>query len=287
VRNRVIADDPAPEDGMKVMRHVVLWTAATLGVVPLVWTLYTALKTDSAINDSVWALPTSPTVTNFAAVGRSEEFVPGLINSALVTIVAVAVLLALAALAGYAFAHFDFTGKKVLWLLLMAGLFLPVHATLVPLYQIEAALKISSSWLSLVYLGAVYTAFNMSFSVFYLRGFFAQIPKELIEAATIDGCSSLRVFTRIMLPLSLPALTVVALVDMVMIWNEFVFALVLIRKQAFMTLPLAVMNFADDTGLNIPQTCAALTLAIAPVVVVFLFAQRRIISGLTEGAVRG
>ena len=267
-------------------RLAILWIAVAVGVLPLVWTVCTAFKTDEAFTAGIWSLPLQPTLANFAEVAKSN-FSTSLLVSLAVTAGAVLVLLALAALAGYAFAHFNFIGKKCLWITLMAGLFLPVHATLIPLYRIQADLAISRSWLSLVFLAAVYVAFNLSFSVFYLRGFFAQVPSELLESAAIDGCGSLRVFTRIMLPLSVPALVVVALVDIVMIWNEFVFALVLIRSTKLATLPLAVRNFADDTGLAIPQTCAALTLASLPVIIVFLIAQRKIISGLTEGAVRG
>jgi raffinose/stachyose/melibiose transport system permease protein len=271
---------------MKTTKHAILILAAIIAVYPLVWMSLTSLKSNAAIAENIWMLPTSPTLEAYKTVLTRNGAARSLLNSLLIAGSAVICVTGLAALAGYGFGRFSFRGKRWLWCLFLAGLFLPVHVTLIPLHRLEGMLGLSRGVGSAVFLCFVYIAFNLSFSVFFLRSFFEDLPQELEDAAAVDGCGPAGVFYRVMLPISLPALTVVALINAVMIWNEFVFALVLLQSQKYYTLPLMAMHFADETGLDLARTTAVLTLATLPIIALFLAAQRHIIKGISQGALK-
>ncbi len=270
-----------------IPRLTVLLLAAAITLYPLLWMAFTSLKTNAQIHRQLWLPDSSPTLANYQVVWESAHFWRFMLNSLAITGGTVAILLFLGALAGYGFGRFDFRGKHALWLLFLGGLFLPVHATLIPLHRLQATLGMTRGWYSLAFLGAIYLAFNLSFTVYFLRGFFTAIPDELEDAARVDGCTSFGVFWRVMLPLSLPALTVTGLINAVMIWNEFIFALVLLHDTSAQTLPRAVMRFSDETSLDLALTTAALSLTVFPVIVLFIAGQRWIIRGLTAGAIKG
>jgi raffinose/stachyose/melibiose transport system permease protein len=132
-----------------------------------------------------------------------------------------------------------------------------------------------------------YVAFSLPVSVVILRGFFAGVPRELEEAARIDGCSHLRLFWHVMLPLAKPALAVVAIFNAVTLWNEFVFALVLIDRPGLETVPLGIFRFSEQYSYNIPLSCAGMAVAAVPMLLVYFIAQKHIIRGLTAGALKG
>jgi ABC-type glycerol-3-phosphate transport system permease component len=271
---------------VKQARNILLIVAAAIAVYPLFWMTMTSLKSNAAIAENVWSLPTQPTLEAYTKVLTKGGAARSLRNSVIIAGTAVAGVTILAALAGYGFGRFEFRGKRLLWYIFIAGLFLPVHVTLIPLHRMEAMMGLSRGPGSAVFLCIVYMAFNMSFSVFFLRSFFADIPQELVDAAAVDGCGHGAVFWRILLPVSMPALTVVALINAVMIWNEFVFALVLLQSEAYYTLPLMAMHFADETGLDLSRTTAVLTLATLPIIVLFAVFQKRLITGISQGALK-
>ncbi|MFT5128109.1 MAG: raffinose/stachyose/melibiose transport system permease protein [Rhodothermales bacterium] len=277
------------------MKRIILIIAAAIAVYPLIWMSLTSLKTNEAINKSMWMAPTQPTLDSYRKVlGRPQgplktsrlSAARSLVNSLVIAGTAVLCVTMLAALAGYGFGRFNFRGKRWLWYLFISGLFLPVHVTIIPLHRLEGMMGISRGPGSALFLCMVYIAFNMSFSVYFLRSFFSAVPQEIVDAAVVDGCTDFAVFWRVLLPLSVPALTVVALINAVMIWNEFIFALVLLQSEKFYTLPLMAMYFADETGLDLALTSTVLTLATLPIIALFLAAQRHIITGVSQGALK-
>jgi raffinose/stachyose/melibiose transport system permease protein len=268
-------------------RRALILLAVAAALFPLAWMANASLRPHGEILRAPWALAAAPSLTNYREVWLRVDFGRAFANSLLITAGAVAVLTLVGALAGFAFARYRFPGQRLLWGLFLAGLFLPIHACLIPLYRGEALLGIGRSGWSQLYLAAVYVAFNLSFTIYLLHRFFRQLPPELDEAARVDGCSGLRLWWYLYLPLSLPALTVTALVNAVMIWNEFAFALVLLPASRFQTLPLIVKSFADETGQDLGLTTAAMTLATLPIVALFLATQRWLITGMTSGAVKG
>ncbi|MEJ0097709.1 MAG: carbohydrate ABC transporter permease [Bauldia sp.] len=206
------------------------------------------------------------------------------LNSIIVSGVSVALVLALGSLAGYGFAKLNFRFNKSLFVVFLMGAMIPVHVTLIPLFVLSLRLGIYDSLFALI---GPYVGFNLPVAIFILTEFFRQIPGEIEEAARLDGASRWAIFSRIALPLSMPALVTVGIFSLIFIWNEFVFALVLISDPSNRTLPLGLTQFYQQFSIDVPGVMAALTLATLPIVLLYVFAQERVISGLMAGAVKG
>ena len=269
----------------RVLLYAVLAVFLIVTGYPLVWMIYTAFKPEPEIVQNVWSLPRQPTLDNLRKAWSSAGFLRAYLNSAIVSAAAGLLAVALASVTAYAFARMRFRGKEALFYLFMAGMMIPIHVTLIPLNHLMGArgLGIRDTYLALI---GPYVGFALPISIFILRGFFEQVPRELEDAARLDGCSSFGVFWRIALPLSKPALATVIIFNFVTMWNEFAFALTFVRGTKLRTIPLALWEFADEGGFVISQTCGALTIAVAPILVVYFLAQRHIIRGLTAGALK-
>lgn len=280
-----------------VLRYLVLLTALAVTVLPVVWMFYTAGKTSEEVTRSRWALPTQFRWANFGKVFDVPEgagflesarrvlhsrFGRYFLNSLWISALAVTLSTAAAALAGFAFARLRFAAAALIFVVFLLGMMIPVHITLVPLVQLFGR------WYAPAVLVVVYAAFALPISIFVLRGFFRQIPVELEEAARIDGCSTWGVFWHVCLPLARPALAVVVIYNFVTIYNEFIFALVFLKRTADKTLPIGLMDFSGPEGAaDVPLRCAAMVCAMLPMLLIYVLAQRHIIRGLTAGAVKG
>lgn len=250
---------------------------------PFVFMVLTAFKRQDEYLTNLWGLPKSLLFSNFTGVvtnGIGRYF----LNSLIVSVVAVLLTVLLAALASYPLARMRFRLGKPLFLLFLAGSMIPVHVTLIPIYMLSRELHIYDTLIALL---GPYVGFNLPLAVFILTEFFRQIPGEIEDAARIDGAGTLEIFWRIIMPLSVPALSTVAIYAFIFMWNEFIFALVLLSSQQHMTIPLGLMQFYGQYQINVPGIMAALTLASVPVVLVYLVAQERVIAGLVAGAVKG
>jgi raffinose/stachyose/melibiose transport system permease protein len=252
---------------------------------PLVWMIYTTFKTMPEITRSVWALPSSLNPKNYEIVLSRSNLPRYYVNSIVVSTISVGALTLLSAMAGFVFARIPFRGSNAMFILFLAGMMIPIHITLIPVYIMLRDLGLLSTLWALIF---PYVGFGLPLSIFILRSFFAELPVELEDAARIDGCSTAGIFWRIMLPLARPAIVTVIIVNLVNTWNEYLFALTFIHKGEYRTLPLGLAEFEGAQGaLNIDLVFTALTLAALPVLVVYFLAQRQILSGLTAGALKG
>ncbi len=259
--------------------------ALALFGVPLLWLLVTTLKTQPEFTGNPLGLPASPTLDNIKLVLQQTGFLRFLGNSLLVTNASVVLTLGLAAPAAYALSRLRFRGRQAVQLLLLFGLIVPVHITLIPLLKNLQVLRLSDS---LFGLQLVYAAFGLAITVFMLKNAFDEIPQELEDAAAIDGAGPLQRLLFVALPMVRPTLAVAAVYNVVINFNEFVFALTLLQSEAKQTLPLGVRTISiGQFGMNTPVLAAAIVLATVPVLGIFLLAQRQIITGLTRGAVKG
>ena len=266
-------------------------------VFPLVWMFYTAGKTNAEVTVSRWALPASVNFANLLRVfdvppdagflqGARAAFASRLgryfLNSLWISALAVFLSTAVSAVAAFAFARLRFLGSGALFVVFILGMMIPVHVTLVPLVRLFGWCYAPAT-LVMVYIG-----FALPVSIFILRGFFSEVPVELDEAARIDGCSTWGVFWHVYLPLARPALAVVVIFNFIAIYNEFIFALVLLHRTSEKTLPVGLRDFSGPQGAaDIPLLCAALVAATLPVLLAYLLAQRHIVKGLTAGAIKG
>jgi multiple sugar transport system permease protein len=204
-------------------------------------------------------------------------------NSTVVAVVTSIMTLTTSCLAAYSLSRFRFAGRKFLAFLIIATRMLPPIATTVPIFLLMNSLKLVDSHFALI---ASYTAINIPFAVWMLRGFMDEIPTDLEEAAMIDGCSRLQALVRVTLPLVAPGVAATAVFAFLLAWNDFALALILTNKEA-KTLPLIVVSFITEEGILWGPMAAAATLILLPPVVFVVLAQRHLARGLTLGAVKG
>lgn len=268
-----------------IARHLILIALLVAFGYPIIWMGFSALRHNHEIRNAPFALPARPTAQNFSVVMRSGQFGRAYLNSLAIAGGSVILAVAASALAAYAFARMRFHGREILFLLFLAGMMIPVHITLIPLNRLlgHNGLNLKNTIFALL---GPYVGFSLPISILILRGAFAAIPRQLEDAARIDGCSTWGIFIHIALPLAKPALATVIIFNFLTLWNEFAFALTLISDQAHRTLPLALWQFQGEHGMDIAQTCAALCTAVLPVLLVYLLGQRHIIRGLTAGAIK-
>ncbi len=232
---------------------------------------------------SVFAFPTNPSLDNYREVLVRGTFFRYLGNSLLIVAVSVVLILALSAMASYVFARIPFRLSRVLFGLIIAGLVIPLHVTLIPVYLLTRQLGIYDSLWALL---GPYVAFNLPLSIFILTEFMRAIPRELEEAARIDGSGPMHTFFRVILPLSTPGLATLAIYNAVILWNEFVFAFVLITSPQNRPLPLAIWEYQGEYSMNIPAIMAVLTLSALPLIAVYIVGQERVVKGIMAGALK-
>jgi raffinose/stachyose/melibiose transport system permease protein len=173
--------------------------------------------------------------------------------------------------------------NKALFMLFVSGMMLPIHSTLIPIFKLTQDAGMYDSLMALL---GPYIAFSLPISIFILTQFMSELPREIEEAAEIDGCTHGRIFWNIVLPMITPALSTIVIYNFIHIWTEFIFALVLITSPENMTLPLGMQKYYGELTVNVPALMAALTMASLPILLVYFFAQEKIVKGLTGGAVK-
>jgi raffinose/stachyose/melibiose transport system permease protein len=252
---------------------------------PLVWMGLSAFRGEADLRRAPFALPTTPTMGHVSVVLSSGGFGRAYLNSLFASSVSVGITVALAAMAGYAFARLRFRGKEVVFFVFLAGMMVPVHVTLIPLNLLlgPRGLHLKDTCAALI---GPYVGFGLPISILILRRAFEGAPVELEDAARLDGCSTWGVFWRVALPLVRPALATVVIFNFLTNWNEFAFALTLLNDASMHTIPLALWRFKGEHGMRLGQTCAALCVAVVPALLVYVAAQRHIIRGLTAGALK-
>ncbi len=255
-------------------------------VFPVYWMVSTSLKPDSEINSATptW-LPLHPTLAHYSAAIARPYFWDGVKNSLVIVIVSVAASMVLAFLAAVALAKYRFTGRRLFIVLMIGILMLPQVGLIIPLYVVLARYHLTNTLTGVI---LTYLTFVLPFAVWTLRGFIIGIPKDLEEAAMVDGSSRLGAFVRILLPLVAPGLVATSVFAFVTTWNEYIFASVLLTDQSKQTLTVWLSYFyGTSRNTDWGALMAASTLTAIPVVIFFLLVQRRIAFGLTSGATKG
>ncbi len=251
---------------------------------PLVWLFYSSFKPQKEIFENAFALPRALNVTNFVHIWSSSSFPRYYLNSMLVSFVSVVGVLAFSTTAGYVFARIHFKGRNAIFYFLVLGMMVPFQVTLVPNFVLLRSVNLLDSYAAMI---LPYIAFQLPVSVFIMRGFFHELPVEMEDAACIDGCGKKQIFFRVMLPLSKPAVSTIVIYNFFAVWNELIFALTFTNSQAFRTIPVGIMDFVGQFETDYGYIFAALSSASIPLLIVYFFAQKQIIKGLTAGAIKG
>ena len=255
-------------------------------VFPVYWMVTTAFKPDDEINGltPTW-FPTSPTLDHFRDAMARPFFWDTVKNSLIIVSVAVIASMVLAFLAAVALAKYRFTGRKIFIVAMIGILMLPSVGLVIPLYVVLARYHLTNTLTGVI---LTYLTFVLPFAVWMLRGFLMGIPRDLEEAAMVDGNTRIGAFVKILLPLVAPGLVATAIFAFIQAWNEFIFAYILLTDQQKQTLTVWLAGFYGTShGTDWGGLMAASVLTAIPVVVFFLLVQRRIAFGLTQGAVRG
>jgi raffinose/stachyose/melibiose transport system permease protein len=267
-----------------VVRYAVVGSATVVVGYPVLWMLLQSFKTKFELYANVWGLPQQLFLDNYVQAWRIARMGTYVFNSLIVSVGTVAIVLVLASLAGYAFARLRFAGRQVLFYAFIFSLIVPLQVTIIPLYAVVSGLGLTNTYFALI---LPYAAGGLPLSIFLLRAFFESVPREIEEAARIDGCSELAAFWRVVLPISGPGLATVTILQFLGAWNEFLLALIFIRNPALRTIPLGLQSFFFEYAVEWGYLFAALSMATVPVVLVYVLMQRHFISGLTAGAVKG
>lgn len=255
----------------------------TLG--PIYWMIATSFKNGSQL--FTWPptyIPWRPTLANYDEAFIQRPLLDYARNSAIVAVISTPLSVMISALAAFGFSRFRFRGRSFLLFVILAVRMLPALIVALPLFLIFRDLHLVDSKTGLI---LAYTVFNLPFNIWLLHAFFADVPREIEDAATVDGASQVRLFFGIMVPLAAPGLVASSILCLLLAWNEFGFALILTYTLKSQTLPIAIAGFTSDRGTYFGAMAAAGTLAVVPVFLFAVVIQRYLVQGLTAGAVKG
>jgi multiple sugar transport system permease protein len=268
---------------MVALHYAVLVALALLCIAPIAVIFATSLRQQVSIFSEPLNFLFTPTLENYRAVLQEDNFDRYLVNSLFVGVVSTVLTLVLGAMAAYGLARFRFRGRSAVAYTTLLLRTVPLAVLAIPVFLIWNEWRLVNSLWGLILL---YVAVNLPFTVWLLYGFVLQVPVELEEAAAIDGCGSLRVFTKVVLPLMAPGLAAASIFTFRIAWNEFILALVLTDRQT-RTLPVAASLFITDMGVDWGKVMAMASLIAIPPLIFTFVAARQIVTGLTAGAVKG
>ena len=271
-----------------VVKKTDIYLLATLWLIisiyPVIFLLQNSLKSNSEFfSGNAWDLPSTLMFQNYMQV-IDQDFFRYAANSLFTVGISLVILVLVGSMAGFGLSRIRFKFRNLLYLLFVGGLTIPIHITLIPVYNITRILGIYDSLAALI---GPFVAFNLPVTVFILTSFMGELPRSLEEAAYIDGAKRFQVYWNIILPISRPAVTAVIILDAVVLWNEFIFPLVLINSEKYRPLTLALWNFQGEFTAQIPVMMASLVLASLRLFLIYAVARERLIEGMVVGAVKG
>ena len=263
------------------MAFALIYTIVSGG--PFLWVAMMSLRTTPEIFASPYALPSSIHWGKFVDAWTKSNYGTYFWNSTIVVVTAVALLTVIGAMVAHCLARYRFRGNRLVRFVILSGMILPPQLMILSLFQILLEYHLYNTLTGLI---IVYVAGHLAITVYILEGFFAQIPQDLFDAARLDGYSDLEIFWRITLPIGVPALFTTVTLNFIMLWNEFLYAVVLLTEDDKRTLPLGIMHFMGNHQLDVGMVATGLMIAIGPVILLYAFFSETMIRGMTAGAVR-
>jgi ABC-type glycerol-3-phosphate transport system permease component len=264
-----------------LLLFIVLYTIATGG--PFLWVAAMSLRTTPEIFANPYALPWTLHFDKFADAWINSNYGTYFWNSLIVVVSAVTLLTVIGALAAHCLARYRFRGGRAVRFIILSGMVLPPQLLILSLFQIMVDFGLYNTLPGLV---LVYVATQLAMTVYILEGFFVQIPQDLFDAARMDGYSDLEIFWRITLPVGLPAVVTTVILNGIILWNEFLYAVVLLTEDNRRTLPLGIMHFMGGHQLDVGMIATGLMIAIAPIILLYALFSEALVRGMTAGAVR-
>jgi ABC-type sugar transport system, permease component len=266
-----------------LLAQIILIANSFIMLYPVVVMVFSAFKTTGEIFEHPFALPDFTQVQNFTRVLGETSMPTYFVNSIVVTGASIILILVLGTMAGYAVARYESRTNTLVLLFFLAGLMLPLKLAVIPLFILLRDLNLLDSRWSLI---VTYTAIGLPSTVFIMAGFLRSLPNELEDAARIDGASEPRIMWSVMLPLARPPMAIAAIQNAVPIWNDFFFPLVFIQTDSAKTLPQGLTTFMGEYTTDWGMLFAGLTIAAAPITLLYIALSRQFIQGMTAGAVK-
>ncbi|MCI6429578.1 MAG: carbohydrate ABC transporter permease [Oliverpabstia sp.] len=277
---------PVQKGALSVLINFILLAFSASCIFPIVWMIYSSLKEKRAFNADIVGLPKNPTLINYTRILSNSDYHLGesMWNSVRTTGLSIILIVLFSFIVGYILSRVKFKGNRVLYVIFLMGMLIPIHSLLVPIYVVFKKCGLSNQWFTLL---LPYVSFGMPMGIFLVEGYVKSIPVSLEEAAAIDGSSFSKTLWQIILPICKPILVTVAIIQIFSCWNEFSFALVLIKDVALQTVPLALTQFKGQFASDYPKQMAAMLITMSPIVVMYFAFSKQIINGMVAGAVKG
>lgn len=273
-----------PTDWFLVGLWLSLVLLAIIWISPFIFIVFTSLKSASQIlGGHIFIPPLHPAWSNYQSAWEKGNFSSTFFNSVVIAVVKVPLGILISAALAYAISQIRWRFMNAIFFVLLCGTMIPFQVLIAPLFTIVNSLHLTNTYVGVI---LPYIAFGTPYQVFVLRAFFSQIPAEMREAALIDGASELKLFWKVFLPLSIPVISALIILDFIATWNEFAMALVILQDQGHWTLPLGLMGFQGQFSSAYGPLNAAIVMTAVPAVIVYLIFQRYFVSGMMAGAVK-
>lgn len=268
----------------RVFLHTGLIIWALTAILPLLWMFSASVQTDQEIYKGIKLIPNALNFNNYVQAWTKANFSVFFTNSIFYTVVIVAGTVLVSAMASYAFARLNFPGKNIIYIALLIFLFIPIPGQFIPLYVLLVKLKIIDTRIGYI-LPMIQS--GIASSVFIMRAFFEDIPREIEESARVDGASIWQIFWRIAMPLAKPAIATIIIFTALGVWNEFTLALIVFSNRNLMPLQVGIMNFQGTFFSQYSLMMAATSITTIPAIIIYMIFQKSIIKGIMSGAVKG
>lgn len=264
--------------------QVIMIVVSFMILFPLYFMVVNAFKTRDQYLVDPLGLPEPFTLQNFVDAFSGKDFVSWFINSTILSVATVVITGVIGLLAAYAFSKMEFKGKRLLFRMVIPMMSVSPVAMLIPLFKLVSAMNMVNTLSSVI---LIYCGICLPLTVYMMRNFLLSVPDSLLEAAQIDGCSRFGILLHVIVPLSVPSIITSGLVNLVWAWNELLIALVFLQKESLRTLVVGTTIFKSRYSLNVPVIMAGLVVVTIPMVVVYIFGQKKLVQGLMAGAVKG
>lgn len=269
----------------RVIVLAVMIIMAALWVVPILASLVTSVRSyDDIMMRGFFAVPKKITMSNFRDAWIQGKVGRYLVNSFRITLPTLFLMLFFSSLTAFALVRFRFPGNRLIYLMYVGGMLLPFQVLLLPVFKLNNALGIYDTHIGLI---AFHTAFQLGFCTFVLRNYMLTVPSDILEAARIDGCREFRIYWRIMLPLTLPAMAALATLEFTWIFNDYLWAIVLLKTSELYPVNAGLSVLQGQWRMDWAVMVSGALLAAVPTIAVFVFLQRYFIQGLTLGSTKG
>ncbi len=276
--------DLARKNAVSFFVHCFLVLVSVACLFPLWWAFSSSLKTQQTVFNDLSLFPKDPQWSNYLFAWTKADFSSYFLNSLLYTVIVVIGVVLIASMAAYAFSRLNFWGKNFLFLLLISTMMIPIPGSFIALYVLLNKLHLVDTRL-----GYILPQINggLALGIFLLKTFFDDLPKEIEDSAAIDGCGRFRTYWYIALPLARPAIAVLAIFNILAVWNEYLLAMLVLSSKSLMPLQRGLMVFQGAHITQYPLLMAGIVITVLPVLAVYLMLQKHIIKGITAGAVKG